>query len=60
MPEIIIVSDAVDGTSVDLDDEDVDVPEETAELVSATTDRRGAVYGEFSPGTHLGAHTDRR
>ena len=33
VPEINIVSDAVDGTSVDLDDEGVGVPEETTELV---------------------------
>ena len=30
VPEIIIVSDAVDGTSVDLDDEGVEKPEVTA------------------------------
>ena len=27
---------------------------------SATADRRGAFDGEFPPGTHLGAYTDRR
>ena len=40
MPEIIIVSDAVDGTTVDLDDEGVDVPEETAELLKLVSQGR--------------------
>ena len=40
VPEIIIVSDAVDGTSVDLDDKGVDVPEKTAELVSLVSQER--------------------
>ena len=38
--EIVIVSDAVDGTSVDLDDKGVDVPEETAELVKLVSQER--------------------
>ena len=48
MLEIIIVSDAVDGTSVDLDDEGVGVPKEDRRVgevgltgTSATADRRG-------------------
>ena len=40
MPVIIIVSDAVDGTSADLDDEGVDVPEVTAELVKFVSQER--------------------
>ena len=40
VPEIFVVSDAVDGTSVDLDDEGVDVPEETAELVKLVSQER--------------------
>ena len=40
VPEIIIVSDAVDGTSVDLDDEGVDVPEMPVELVKLISQER--------------------
>ena len=40
VPEIVIVSDVVDGTSVDLDDEGVNVPEETAELVKLVSQER--------------------
>ena len=40
VPETNIVSDAVDGTSVDLEDEGVDVPKETAELVKLVSQER--------------------